>query len=57
MVFWPYYPWYINLPQSKTAMEYWHLLNNEPEALKSLYRSPGYKKNQLVLSKNYVLQW
>jgi hypothetical protein len=21
----------------------------EPEALKSLYRSPGYKKNQLVL--------
>jgi hypothetical protein len=30
---------------------------NEPEALKSLYRSPGYKKNQLVLCKNYVLQW
>jgi hypothetical protein len=29
----------------------------EPEALKSLYRSPGYKKNQLVLCKNYVLQW
>ena len=28
-----------------------------PEALKSLYRSPGYKKNQLVLCKNYVLQW
>jgi hypothetical protein len=27
----------------------------EPEALKSLYRSPGYKKNQLVLCKNYVL--
>jgi hypothetical protein len=26
-----------------------------PEALKSLYRSPGYKKNQLVLCKNYVL--
>jgi hypothetical protein len=24
----------------------------EPEALKSLYRSPGYKKNQLVLCKN-----
>jgi hypothetical protein len=24
---------------------------------KSLYRSPGYKKNQLVLCKNYVLQW
>jgi hypothetical protein len=31
----------------------------EPGALKSLYRSPGYKKNQLVLGKNsnYVLQW
>jgi hypothetical protein len=28
----------------------------KPEALKSLYRSPGYKKNQLVLCKNYVLQ-
>jgi hypothetical protein len=38
-----------------------HLLYNKgiqiPEALKSLYRSPGYKKNQLVLCKNYVLQW
>ena len=31
--------------------------NLEPEALKSLYRSPGYKKKQLVLCKNYVLQW
>ena len=30
-------------------------LNKKPEALKSLYRSPGYKKNQLVLCKNYVL--
>ena len=29
----------------------------QPEALKSLYRSPGYKKNQLVLCKKYVLQW
>ena len=29
----------------------------KPEALKSLYCSPGYKKNQLVLCKNYVLQW
>jgi hypothetical protein len=29
----------------------------QPEALKSLYRSPGNKKNQLVLCKNYVLQW
>ena len=27
----------------------------KPEALKSLYRSPGYKKKQLVLCKNYVL--
>jgi hypothetical protein len=30
--------------------------NNKPEALKSLYRSPGNKKNQLVLCKNYVLR-
>ena len=29
----------------------------KPEALKSLYRSPGYKKKPLVLCKNYVLQW
>jgi hypothetical protein len=29
----------------------------KPEALKSLYRSPGYKKNQLVLCKNYVLHY
>ena len=28
----------------------------QPEALKSLYRSPGNKKKQLVLCKNYVLQ-
>jgi hypothetical protein len=28
-----------------------------PEALKSLYHSPGNKKKQLVLCKNYVLQW
>jgi hypothetical protein len=33
------------------------LLFLKPEALKSLYRSPGYKKNQLALCKNYVLQW
>ena len=32
-------------------------LKNKPEALKSLYRSPGYKNNQLVLCKSYVLQW
>ena len=29
---------------------------SKPEALKSLYRSPGNKKNQLVLCKNYVLR-
>ena len=28
----------------------------QPETLKSMYRSPGYKKNQLVLCKNYVLR-
>ena len=28
----------------------------KPEALKSLYLSPGNKKNQLVLCKNYVLR-
>ena len=33
-----------------------HRQPNEPEALKSLYRSPGNKKNQLVLCKNYVLR-
>ena len=32
-------------------------INSKPEALKSLYRSPGYKKKQLVLCKNYVVQW
>jgi hypothetical protein len=32
-------------------------LKHQPEALKSLYRSPGNKKKQLVLCKNYVLQW
>ena len=32
-------------------------LHIKPEGLKSLYRSPGYKKNQLALCKNYVLQW
>ena len=31
--------------------------NSKPEALKSLYRSPGNKKKKLVLCKNYVLQW
>ena len=30
-------------------------LYSKPEALKSLYRSPGNKKKQLVLCKNYVL--
>jgi hypothetical protein len=33
-----------------------HGLISEPEALKSLHRSPGYKKKKLVLCKNYVLQ-
>jgi hypothetical protein len=33
------------------------ICKKRPEALKSLYRSPGNKKNQLVLCKNYVLQW
>ena len=33
------------------------VFKQQPEALKSLYRSPGYKMNQLVLCKNYVLQW
>ena len=28
----------------------------KPEALKSLYRSPGNKKKQLVLCKNYLLR-
>jgi hypothetical protein len=36
---------------------HWPISKDKPEALKSLYRSPGYKKNQLVLCKNYVLQW
>jgi hypothetical protein len=36
---------------------HWPIWKDKPEALKSLYRSPGYKKNQLVLCKNYVLQW
>jgi hypothetical protein len=32
-------------------------LSKKTEALKSLYRSPGNKKKQLVLCKKYVLQW
>ena len=32
------------------------LYKTKPEALKSLYRSPGNKKKQLVLCKNYVLR-
>ena len=31
------------------------LIKDKPEALKSMHRSPGYKKKQLVLCKNYVL--
>jgi hypothetical protein len=41
----------LNLEEKKNHCTY------KPEALKSLYRSRGYKKNQLVLCKNYVLQW
>jgi hypothetical protein len=33
------------------------LIKDKPEALKSMHRSPGYKKKQLVLCKNDVLQW
>ena len=40
-------------PQFSSAI----IANFKPEALKSLYRSPGNKKNQLVQCKNYVLQW
>jgi hypothetical protein len=36
-----------------TNVSMWY---QKPEALKSLYRSPGNKKNQLVLCKNYVLR-
>ena len=39
------------IPPEFGALQLWI----KPEALKSLYRSPGYKKNQLVLCKNYVL--
>jgi hypothetical protein len=42
----------INLRRSRIGESF-----SRPEALKSLYRSPGYKKNQLALCKNYVLQW
>ena len=30
-------------------------INYKPEAIKSMYRSPGYKKNQMFLCKNYFL--
>jgi hypothetical protein len=43
------------LTTNKDMIKYYTI--SEQEALKSLYRSPGYKKNQLVLCKNYVLQW
>jgi hypothetical protein len=38
-------------------VDFYSVSSLKPEALKSLYRSPGYKKNRLVLCKNYVLQW
>jgi hypothetical protein len=47
-------PPYGHAPTYQISFTY---LERQPEALKSLYRSPGYKKNQLVLCKNYVLQW
>jgi hypothetical protein len=40
-------------PHTKYHCPIW---KDKPEALKSLYRSPGNKKNQLVLCKNYVLR-
>ena len=50
-------PVFIYLLNSKTKNMFLEKPKITPEALKSLYRSPGYKKNQLVLCKNYVLQW
>jgi hypothetical protein len=41
--------------KSKTAATW--LSHYKPEALQSLHHSPGNKKNQLVLCKNYVMQW
>jgi hypothetical protein len=45
---------YGHAPTYQISLTY---LERQPEALKSLYRSPGNKKKQLVLCKNYVLQW
>jgi hypothetical protein len=54
--------WKVNERQTTDA-KWWQKLTlplarwaNKPEALKSLYRSPGNKKKQLVLCKNYVLR-
>ena len=44
---------YGHAPTYQTSLTY---IERQPEALKSLYRSPGYKKNQLVICKNYILQ-
>jgi hypothetical protein len=44
-------------PEPGTTISGFADSKKNPEPLKSLYRSPGYKKNQLVLCKNYVLQW
>ena len=46
-------PLYGHAPTYQISLTY---LERQPEALKSLYRSPGNKKNQLVLCKNYVLR-
>jgi hypothetical protein len=55
----------IAMIEPKLCINHWKVLfklcvfyvDRNPEAFKSLYRSPGYKKNQLVPCKNYVLQW
>jgi hypothetical protein len=44
--------------KSKMAATTGHSINTGPYGENTgLYRSPSYKKNQLVLCKNYVLQW
>jgi hypothetical protein len=45
----------IALIEPKLCINHWN--DTRPEVLKSMYHSPGYQKNQLVLCKNYVLQW
>jgi hypothetical protein len=52
-----YRPGPINMFSPGFCPNSFFVLDIQPEALKSLYRSLGYKKKQLVLCKNYVLQW